>query len=149
VGRLVAEKAGLEGELARERGKSSHQLGNHREENENLKKQLFMLDKQSQQQHSKLLDEIDNLQGRLDRSHKESERYKRKYGESVDATTKLLADMDSYQKILETLEANVRQISAEKDRAERERDKALHEVRLVRARYSSIVGADQFSKDFS
>lgn len=50
--------------------------------------------------------------------------------------------MANYHKILETLENNVKQISSEKDRAERERDKAIYEVKVVRQRYINIVGAD-------
>ena len=35
-----------------------------------------------------------------------------------------------------------------KEAAEVERDKALNEIRVVRQRYISIVGIDQFSRDF-
>ena len=67
-----------------------------------------MLDKQRQQQESKFMDEIDALQGRYDRCQKEADKFKRKYNDAMDSTSKLLSDMDNYQKILETLESNVK-----------------------------------------
>jgi uncharacterized protein (DUF3084 family) len=50
--------------------------------------------------------------------------------------------MANYHKILETLEENVKKISNEKERAEKERDKAIYEVKVVRQRYINIVGAE-------
>lgn len=59
-------------------------MNSYRDENESLKKQMFMLDKQKLQQEEKLFDELDSLQGQLDRCRKENEKYKKKYADATD-----------------------------------------------------------------
>ena len=50
--------------------------------------------------------------------------------------------MTNYSRILDTLENNVKELQIEKDNAQREKEKALYEVKMVRQRYQNIVGAE-------
>ena len=67
-----------------------------------------MLDKERIKQEQKLMDEFDALQGALDRSQKECDRYKKKYADASDQIQKAFNEMTNYSKILETLENNVK-----------------------------------------
>ena len=73
------------------------QLDSFKEENEKLKRQIFMTDKIRTQLESKVIDTEDNIE----RIRKESERYRKKYNESKGELDKALREMENYGRILD------------------------------------------------
>ena len=73
------------------------QLDSFKEENEKLKRQIFMTDKIRTQLESKVIDTEDNIE----RIRKESERYRKKYNESKGELDKALREMENYGHILD------------------------------------------------
>jgi chaperonin cofactor prefoldin len=73
------------------------QLDSFKEENEKLKRQIFMTDKIRTQLESKVIDTEDNIE----RIRKESERHRKKYNESKGELDKALREMENYGRILD------------------------------------------------
>ncbi len=103
-----------------------------------------MTDKIRTQLETKVIDTEDGME----RVRKESERYRKKYGESKGELDKALKEMENYGRILDQFEEKVRRMELENEEIKRERDDAVVEVKKIRMRYSNIVGVDQFKKDF-
>jgi chromosome segregation ATPase len=120
------------------------QLDSFKEENEKLKRQIFMTDKIRTQLESKVIDTEDNIE----RIRKESERYRKKYNESKGELDKALREMENYGRILDQFEAKVKKLEMDNLQIVREKEDAIVEVKKIRIRYSNIVGVDQFKKDF-
>jgi chromosome segregation ATPase len=73
------------------------QLTSFKEENEKLKRQIFMTDKQRTQLESKVIDAEDNME----RVRRESDRYRKKYGETRGELDKALREMENYSRVLD------------------------------------------------
>ena len=73
------------------------QLTSFKEENEKLKRQIFMTDKQRTQLESKMIDAEDNME----RVRRESDRYRKKYGETRGELDKALREMENYSRVLD------------------------------------------------
>jgi hypothetical protein len=51
--------------------------------------------------------------------------------------------MESYSEILSALEEKIQKAEEEKLQAEKERDEAINNVKVIRQRYISIIGNDK------
>lgn len=113
INALAKEKQGLEAQIRslltdKDQQVMAHiaQLDSFKEENEKLKRQIFMTDKIRTQLESKVIDTEDNIE----RIRKESERYRKKYNESKGELDKALREMENYGRILDQFEAKVKRL---------------------------------------
>ena len=96
----------------------------------------------------KLDQDLSESQDTLSRQSKEIDSLKKKYNEAKTEAQTAYKGLENYQVILSKFENNLQIAVKNKEAAELEKDKALNEIRVVRQRYISIVGIDQFQKDF-
>ncbi len=120
------------------------ELASFKEENEKLKRQIFMTNKARTVLEGKVIDAEDALE----RNRKETEKYRKKYEDMQKQVADAYRDMENYSLVLERLEVKVNKLEEEKMALVREKDRALKEVKIVRQRYVDIVGVDQFARDF-
>ena len=114
------------------------------QENDNIKQEMLLLQKYTRKVESDLAD----LAESKDRLGQDVESFKKKYQEAKVEAQTAYKGLENYQVILTKFEENLQNALKSKESAELERDKALNEIRVVRQRYISIVGIDQFVKDF-
>jgi chromosome segregation ATPase len=120
------------------------ELASFKEENEKLKRQIFMTNKARTVLEGKVIDAEDALE----RNRKETEKYRKKYEDMQKQVADAYRDMENYSLVLERLEVKVNKLEEENKALVREKDRALKEVKIVRQRYVDIVGVDQFARDF-
>lgn len=123
---------------------ASNELQSFKDENEKLKRQIFMTNKARTVLESKVIDTEDAME----RVRKETDKYKKRYEDMQKQVTDAYREMENYSLVLERLEAKVTKLEEENRGALKERDRALKEVKIVRQRYVEIVGVDQFARDF-
>ena len=82
-----------------------------------------------------------------ERQARDIDLFKKKYQEAKVEAQTAYKGLENYQVILTKFEGNLKTALDNQKSAELERDQALNEVRVVRQRYISIVGIDQFTKD--
>ena len=114
------------------------------QENSNLKNQLIQITQDNQSSKELLTD----ARAEKDRLSRDFEQLKKKYNDAKGEAQTAYKGLENYQVILAKFEENLKNQIKAKEAAEIERDKALNEMRLVRQRYITIVGVDQFTKDF-
>ena len=113
------------------------------DENENLKKQMFQIDKQYRNLEALLADEQDSSL----RAKKETEILKKRFQEANQEKIAAFENLEQYEQIFAKCEQSLKQLQAEKDEALIERDKAIKETATVRHRYRNIIGAEAFDID--
>jgi len=103
----------------------------------------------AQQKVGKYDEELSSMQRKLKEYELEStknkrdvEEYKKLLEQRKIDVQKCHVEMENYAKILEALERNTEKLQAEKERAERDKNKAIEEVTAIRKRYMNILGVD-------
>ncbi len=91
--------------------KSEGQLGSFKDENEKLKRQIFMIDKARTELESKLIDTEDCSE----RLRKESERYRKKYNETKQNLDKACNEMEQFGRVIDALEGKMKLMEQERD----------------------------------
>ena len=114
------------------------------QENGNIEQEMLLLQKYTRKVESDLAD----LAESKDRQEQDLESFKKRYQEAKVEAQTAYKGLENYQVILTKFEENLQTALKSKESAELARDKALNEIRVVRQRYISIVGIDQFAKDF-
>ena len=87
--------------------------------------------------HLSLLKDTTAEKERLQRDH---DAVRKKYADAKGEAQTAYKGLENYQVILGKFEENLKDAMRAREVAEKERDKALEEVRLVRQRYVKIVG---------
>lgn len=91
-----------------DKSKLQTQINSYRDENENLKKQYFGLDKKLHSEESKYEDEIDKLSGFYQLEHK-------KYLEAKSELKSCYKDLNNYKVILDRLEVTVQDLQSRQE----------------------------------
>ena len=73
--------------------------------------------------------------------------FKKRFQEASQEKVAAFENLEQYEQIFAKCEQSLKQLQAEKEVAEMEREKAVKETATVRHRYRNIIGAEAFDND--